>query len=66
MLDFMLEYQKAIKSMVGDPDQNLSQYALSMLEWKIAAQLRDILKVGHTCCKHAQACIQFSHAQACI
>jgi hypothetical protein len=52
MLNFVLEYQKAIKSMVADPDHNLGQYALSMQEWKIAAQLRDVLKVRHCCDSH--------------
>jgi hypothetical protein len=47
MLDFALEYQKAIKSMVSDPDHGLSQYAMSAQEWKIIAQLRDVLKVSH-------------------
>jgi hypothetical protein len=45
MLNFTLEYQKAIKSMVSDPDHDLGQYALSTQEWKIVAQLRDVLQV---------------------
>jgi hypothetical protein len=49
MLDFALEYQKAIKLMVSDPDHGLSQYAMSAQEWKIVAQLRDVLKVSHNC-----------------
>jgi hypothetical protein len=48
MLDFALSYQKPIKLMVTDPDHELSQYALTTHEWKIAKQLRDILEVSHT------------------
>jgi hypothetical protein len=48
MLDFTLKYQKAIKSMVSDPDHGLSQYAMSTQEWKIIVQLCDVLKVSHT------------------
>jgi hypothetical protein len=48
MLDFVLLYQKPIKSMVTDPDHELSQYALTTHEWKIAKQLCDVLEVSHT------------------
>jgi len=47
MLDFALEYQKAIKAMVSDPDHGLSQNAMSLQEWKIVVQLCDVLKVSH-------------------
>jgi hypothetical protein len=65
MLDFALEYQKAIKLMVADPDHGLSQFAMLMQEWKILTQLRDVLKVSHNCdicglpsgCHH-ESCVQ--------
>jgi hypothetical protein len=45
MLDFALEYRKALDAISGDWDMELRQYELAEFEWKIAAQLRDALKV---------------------
>ena len=62
MLDFALLYQKPIKSMVTDPDHELSQYALTTHEWKIAKQLRDVLEVHHTVTAYAST---FEHLSYC-
>jgi hypothetical protein len=45
MLDFALEYQKALQLITSDLDLNLRQYELSREEWATAQQLRDVLKV---------------------
>jgi hypothetical protein len=45
MLDFALEYRKALDAISGDRDMDLRQFELAEFEWKIAAQLRDALKV---------------------
>ena len=51
MLDFALQYQKAINSISGERELELRQFELSASEWKIAEQLRDILKVcSHVTC----------------
>jgi hypothetical protein len=48
MLDFALQYRKAIDSISGERELELRQFELSASEWKIAEQLRDVLKV----CSH--------------
>ena len=45
MLDFALEYRKAINILTADRQNELRNYELSEREWTIAKQLRDILKV---------------------
>jgi hypothetical protein len=47
MLNFAIEYRKAIDAISGDRDMELRQFELSESEWKIAIQLRDVLKVHH-------------------
>jgi hypothetical protein len=45
MLDFAIEHIAAINTITGDRDMKLRQYELSEDDWKLARQLRDILKV---------------------
>ena len=45
MLDFAIEYRKALQLTTSDLDLNLRQYELSREEWALARQLRDVLKV---------------------
>jgi hypothetical protein len=45
MLEFALEYRKAIDTIAGDRDMGLRQFELSPREWEIAGQLRDVLQV---------------------
>lgn len=46
MLDFAIQYRPAIDAMTAIHDLDLRKYELVALEWKIAAELRDVLKVG--------------------
>jgi len=45
MLNFAIEYRKAIDAISGDREMELRQFELAEFEWKIAVQLRDVLKV---------------------
>ena len=45
MLNFAIDYRKAIDAISGDRDMELRQFELAESEWKIAIQLRDVLKV---------------------
>ena len=45
MLEFSLEYQKAINDIAGNKTANLRKYEMSENEWRIAEQLCDTLKV---------------------
>lgn len=45
MLNFAIDYRKAIDAISGDREMELRQFELGESEWKIAAQLRDVLKV---------------------
>jgi hypothetical protein len=47
MLDFAIEYRDALDTITGDRDMNLRQYELSKDDWKVAIQLRDVLKVSY-------------------
>ncbi|GBE88184.1 putative AC9 transposase [Sparassis crispa] len=44
MLQFMLEYRKAINEMTKDRSRELCKYELSDEEWRITEQLHDVLK----------------------
>jgi hypothetical protein len=46
MLDFALQYRKAIDAISADREMGLRQFELSEKEWNIATQLRDVLKVS--------------------
>jgi hypothetical protein len=46
MLDFALEYRKAINVLTADRQNELQNYELSKREWTIAKQLCDIPKVS--------------------
>jgi hypothetical protein len=45
MLEFAVEYRAAIDTMTGARDFGLCQYELAPAEWKIASELRHVLKV---------------------
>jgi hypothetical protein len=45
MLNFAIEYRKAVDVITGDRKMDLRKFELSESEWKIAEQLRDVLKV---------------------
>jgi hypothetical protein len=47
MLKFALEYSKAIDILTADRQNELRNYELSEMEWTIAKQLCDILKVSY-------------------
>lgn len=46
MLDFALKYRSAIDTITATRDYNLRKYELLPAEWKIAAELREVLKVN--------------------
>ena len=46
MLDFAVQYRAAIDSLAGTRDLALRKYELVSAEWKIAEELRDVLKVS--------------------
>ena len=46
MVEFAIEYRAAIDSMTAARDLDLRKYELIPEEWKIALELRDMLKVG--------------------
>ena len=46
MLDFAIQYRPAIDTMTAARDFGLRQYELVPAEWKIASELRDVLKVS--------------------
>lgn len=45
MLNFAIDYKKAIKAMTSERKNNLCQFELDEEEWAIAEELRDMLKV---------------------
>ena len=55
MLNFALEYRKALDMISAEREMELRQCELSEEEWRIAKQLRDVLKVCFGCL--------FSHAR---
>jgi len=46
MLDFALEYQKAIDAITDTRKLGLGAYELNEEEWSLVRQLRDVLKVS--------------------
>ena len=46
MLEFAIQYRPAIDVMTAAHDFSLQQYELVPAEWKIASELRDVLKVS--------------------
>jgi hypothetical protein len=46
MLNFAVEYQTALDQLAGERASNLRQYEMGQDEWRIARQLRDVLKVS--------------------
>jgi hypothetical protein len=55
MLDFVLRYRKALELMSGERGNGLREYELKEEEWKIIAQLCDVLKACGARCLHAHA-----------
>lgn len=47
MLEFATRYRLAIDSMTATRDMDLRKYELVPEEWKIAGELRDVLKVSY-------------------
>jgi hypothetical protein len=45
MLNFALQYQKAIDAIADKRKLGLGEYSLEDDEWMLAKQLRDVLKV---------------------
>ena len=45
MLNFAVEYRKALDMISGDQEMELHKYELTENEWKITSQLQDVLKV---------------------
>jgi len=48
MLNFAVEYQKALDTISADREMDLRKFELTEIEWKITTQLRDVLKVLHS------------------
>jgi len=46
MLDFTVKYRMAIDTMTAARDLGLRNYELEQAEWKIAEDLREVLKVS--------------------
>ena len=46
LLDFALEYRKAIEQFTGARENNLRDLELSEEEWELAKHLRDVLEVS--------------------
>ena len=45
MIDFAIDYQPAIDAITGNRDMKMRSLELDTLEWAIAKELRDTLKV---------------------
>jgi hypothetical protein len=45
MLDFAIEYQRAIDAISGDRDMKLRKFEMGKDEWELAIQLRNVLRV---------------------
>lgn len=45
MLNFAVEYRKALDAISADCEMDLRKFELTENEWKIAMQLHDVLKV---------------------
>jgi len=48
MLNFAVEYQKALDTISADREMDLRKFELTENEWKIAIQLHNVLKVCHS------------------
>jgi hypothetical protein len=47
MLEFAIEYREALDVITGNQRMKLRQFELTEEDWKIAAHLRDVLKVRY-------------------
>jgi len=58
MLSFAVEYRKAIEYVTSDRKNNLRKYELKDNKWKIAEELKEMLKVSvvpqTVCCMHVR------------
>jgi hypothetical protein len=45
MLDFAIEYQRAIDAISGDRDMKLRKFEMGKDEWELAIQLQNVLRV---------------------
>jgi hypothetical protein len=45
MLEFAIAYREALESITGNQRMKLRQYELTEKDWKIATELRNVLKV---------------------
>ena len=59
MLDFALRYRAPIDAMTAVRNFDLRKYELVSSEWKIATELRDILKVCNTSSSTNLACSHY-------
>ena len=50
MLDFAIQYRRAVDAMTDKRKLGLGAYELSDDEWTLVEQLRDVLKACHTSC----------------
>jgi hypothetical protein len=62
MLDFAVDYRKPLDLLSADRGNGLREYELKEEEWKLAAHLRDALKVRGTLSQRQHYLI-FPHAQ---
>jgi hypothetical protein len=46
MLSFVLEHRKAIDNYTGNRRNDLREFELTVEEWRVVKQLRDILEVS--------------------
>jgi len=70
MLEFAVEYRVAIDALTGARDFGLRQYELVPAEWKIASELRHVLKVRilllqTNVCHVFHTTFRFSRTQRC-
>ena len=56
MLNFALEYHKAIDVLTADRQNELQNYELSEREWTITKQLCDVLKVSEVSHQQSMDC----------
>lgn len=45
MLEFAVKYRDVLDRLLGERDWDMRNYELASGEWRIATQLRDVLKV---------------------
>ena len=48
MLEFAIEYQRAVEMLSAEWNLSLQDYELTSEEWRLAEQLQDVLQVSST------------------